>query len=373
MQIRGLALVATAIALSPSGAVSSGPLDLAYRADQAPFRLAQPVAGPPLPRLLDAYAPLPQPLPAAGELKPVPPQSVLDVWDRVRAGFALPRIENPAVSHWQAWYLERPQLLKALLERSRRYLYHVVEEIDKRGMPTELVFLPMVESGYNPMALSSAKASGLWQFIPSTGREHKLQQGIVYDGRRDVIASTAAALGYLQTLYLQFGDWQLALAAYNWGEGAVGKAVARNKAKGLPTDYKSLSMPEETRNYLPKLQALKNIVANPGAFRMEIEPVPNKPYFAAIASERYIDVDVAARLAEISLEEFLALNPAHNLNMISKGPRSLILLPVEKLDSFLINLDNYKEPPKRETAVKANPASKAKARSANKSARGGGS
>jgi membrane-bound lytic murein transglycosylase D len=369
MQIGVLALLATATGLSPMSAASASPLDLAYRADQAPFRFAQPAASPQLPLLLDAYAPHPAPLPAAEELKPLPPASERDVWERVRAGFALPRIENAAVSHWQAWYLERPQLLKALLERSRRYLYHVVEEIDKRGMPTELVFLPMVESGYNPMALSSAKASGLWQFIPSTGREYKLQQGIVYDDRRDVIASTAAALGYLQTLFVQFGDWQLALAAYNWGEGAVGKAIARNKARGLPTDYKSLSMPEETRNYLPKLQALKNIVANPGAFRIDIEPVPNKPYFAAIASERYIDVDVAARLAEISLEEFLALNPAHNLNMISKGPRSLILLPVDKLDSFLINLDNYKEPPKRDSSVKVKPASKPKARSASKNAR----
>jgi membrane-bound lytic murein transglycosylase D len=283
------------------------------------------------------------------ETKPSSPNPYSSVWDRLRAGFALPELKGPLVTRWQAWYANRPQLLKAMFERSRRYAYHVAEEIDKRGMPTELAFLPMVESGYNPMALSSARASGLWQFIPSTGRHYKLDQGIVFDARRDVIASTAAALDYLQAQFERFGDWQLALAAYNWGEGAVGRAIARNRARGLPTDYKSLALPEETRNYLPKLQALKNIVANPGAFNIEIEPVPNQPYFAAIASERYIDVDVAARLADVTLEEFLALNPSHNLNLISKGPRTQIVLPVEKVESFITNLDNYREPPKRRT------------------------
>ena len=368
MRIRLLAFVATAIALSPVGGASGSQLDLAYRADQSSFRIAQPAANAQLPRRLEEFEPppaprpplRPEPLPAAEGPKPASPILVLNVWDRVRSGFALPEYENRLVSHWQAWYLNRPQLLKALFERSRRYIYHVVEQIDKRGMPSELAFLPMVESGYNPMALSSARASGLWQFIPSTGKEYKLEQGLLSDARRDVIASTDAALDYLQSLFERFGDWQLALAAYNWGEGSVGKAIARNKAKGLPTNYKALGLPEETSNYLPKLQALKNIVANPRAFNIEIEPVPNKPYFAAIASTRYIDVDIAARLAEVPLEEFLALNPAHNLNMISKGARSQIVLPVEKLESFLSNLDNYREPPKRNSAVKPGTPSKPK-------------
>ena len=354
MHIRFLALVAAAIALSPVGTAFSSPLDLAYRADQAVYRIAKPAANPQLPRLLDEFEPrpAPSPTPELAVTGPLPYKPQSDVWDRVRSGFALPAVEGPLVANWQAWYLNRPQLLKALLDRSRRYVYHVVEELEKRGMPTEIAFLPMVESGYNPMALSSAQASGLWQFIPSTGKDYKLEQGLLRDARRDVVASTAAALDYLQTLHEQFGDWQLALAAYNWGEGSVGRAIARNKAKGLPTNYKSLSMPDETRSYLPKLQALKNIVANPAAFNMQIEPVPNQPYFAAFSSDRYIDVDVAARLAEVSMEEFLALNPSHKLNLISKGPRSQILLPVEKLESFISNLDNYKEPPKRGSADK---------------------
>jgi membrane-bound lytic murein transglycosylase D len=350
MHIRVLALAAAAMALSSACEAGGGPLDVAYRADQPSFRAPTPAANPQLPRRLEELLPPPPP-PAAEEAKPTN-TLYLTVWDRLRAGFALPDLKSPLVSQWQTWYRNRPQLLKAMFERSRRYAYHVAEQLEKRGMPAELVFLPMVESGYNPMALSSAHASGLWQFIPSTGKAYKLEQGIVYDNRRNVIASTAAALDYLQSLFERFGDWQLALAAYNSGEGTVGKAIARNKAKGLPTDYRALALPDETRNYLPKLQALKNIVANPGAFNIEIEPVPNQPYFSAIASERYIDVDVAARLADVTLEEFLALNPSHNLNLISKGPGSQIVLPVDRVESFLINLDNYREPSKRGTGTK---------------------
>ena len=328
---------------------SASELDISYRADQPAFRIPPVTAGAQLPGLLEEYAPPPPPLSAAAEPAPANPTNgpFVYVWDRVRAGFALPALDGPLVAHWQKWYSERPDLMQAMFERGRRYVYHVVEELDKRKLPTELAFLPMVESGYNPMALSSAQAAGLWQFIPSTGRAHDLKQGLLVDARRDIIASTAAALTYLQTLFERFGDWQLALAAYNSGENAVARAIARNKARGLPTDYKALDLPEETRNYLPKLQALKNIVANPRAFNFTIDPVPNKPYFAAIASERYIDVDVAAKLAGVTLEEFLALNPSFNLNLVSKGPRARILLPVDKIEAFISNLDNYKEPPKR--------------------------
>ncbi len=355
------ALAAAAIGLASAGQAGGNQSDLAYRADQPSYRIPQAATNSQLPRRLEELEPQPPLALPMAEIAPPLRKPVLNVWDRVRNGFALPELKNPLVSHWQAWYANRPQLLKAMFERSRRYVYHVVEEIDKRGMPTELVFLPMVESGYNPMALSPARAAGLWQFIPSTGKDYKLEQGLLVDARRDVIASTAAALDYLQALFERFGDRQLALAAYNWGEGSVGKAIARNKAKGLPADYKALSLPEETRNYLPKLQALKNILANPGAFNIEIEPVPNTPYFAAIASDRYIDVDVAARLAEVTLEEFLALNPSHNLNLISKSPRAQIVLPVEKLEAFISNLDNYRgEPPKRESGVKGRASSKPK-------------
>jgi len=349
-----VAAVVAAVALAASGRAGAGPLDFAYRVDQPAFRLPEAAAGEQLPRLLEEYTPPPPPPGVAAEPAPaeISPTPFLYAWDRVRAGFALPALASPLVAHWQSWYLGHPQLLKAMFERGRRYIYYVTEEIEKRSLPTELAFLPMVESGYNPKALSSAQASGLWQFIPSTGRAHKLEQGLLLDARRDVISSTAAALTYLQTLFERFGDWQLALAAYNCGETAVARAIARNKARGLPTRYEALALPEETRNYLPKLQALKNIVSNPGTFNFEIERVPNKPYFATIPSERYIDVDVAAGLAGVTLEEFIALNPSFNLNLISKGPRNQIVLPVDKVDAFIDNLDNYREPPKREAPVK---------------------
>ena len=355
MRFAGYAVFAVAIGLSASAQASANPLDLAYRADRPSLRaLLAPATNPQLPSRIEEFEPRPEPIAAAPEAEPdaLARKSALDVWQRVREGFALPDLESPLVSHWQAWYLNRPQLVKAMFERSRRYVYHVVDELDKRGMPTELAFLPMVESGYNPMALSSAQASGLWQFIPSTGKNYKLEQNPLYDARRDVIASTSAALDYLQSLYEQFGDWQLALASYNWGENAVGRAIERNKARGQPTDYRAIVLPEETRNYIPKLQALKNIVANPGAFNLELEAVPNRPYFATVASARDIDVNVAARLADVPLEEFLALNPAHNFPTISRNTRTQIVLPVEKLESFVSNLENYKKSPLREKTVR---------------------
>ncbi len=354
LQRQGVLLFAALLGLSASGPASGNALDLAYRADRLSLLILAPAADPQLPSRLEEYEPHPEPIAVAPEPVPqaLPPKPVLDVWERVREGYALPELESPLVSRWQAWYLNRPQLLKAMFERSRRYVYHVVDELDKRGMPTELAFLPMVESGYDPMALSSVQASGLWQFIPSTGRTYKLEQNHLYDARRDVIASTSAALDYLQSLHQQFGDWQLALAAYNWGENAVARAIERNKAKGRPGDYAALTLPEETRNYIPKLQALKNIAANPGAFALELEPVPNRPYFATVASARDIDVNVAAKLADVPLEEFLALNPAHNLPTISRNTPAQIVLPVDKLESFVSKLESHKEAPVRGTNMR---------------------
>lgn len=351
MRWAGYAVFAAALGLN-AAAADANPLAPAYRADRLFLRIEQPAARVPLPSRLEEFEPRSELLPAAppadtqaAARKPVP-----DLWARIRAGYALPELDGPLVSHWQSWYLERPQLLKAMFERSRRYLYHVVEELEKRGLPSEFAYLPMIESAYDPMALSPAQASGLWQFIPSTGKDYKLEQNHRYDARRDVIASTSAALDYLQALHRQFGDWQLALAAYNWGENAVAKAIGRNKAKGRPGDYAALALPEETRNYLPKLQALKNIVANPAAFKLE--PVPNRPYFATLASARDLDVKVAAKLAGIPLEAFLALNPAHNLATIPKNTPAQIVLPVENVDAFVSNLQNYKKPAARAPGVR---------------------
>ena len=350
MRIGSYAVFAIAIGLNAGAWAGTNPLEIAYRADQAALgNLAAP-SDPQLPGRLEDYEPRPEPI-AVAPTEPAPRPPVLDVWERIRDGYALPELDGPLVSHWQAWYLNRPQLLKAIFERSRRYVYHVVDELDKRGMPTELAFLPMVESGYNPMALSSAQASGLWQFIPSTGKTYKLEQNGLYDARRDIIASTSAALDYLQALHQQFGDWQLALAAYNWGENAVGRAIERNKAKGRPTDYAALALPEETRNYIPKLQALKNIVADPGAFKLDLEAVPNRPYFTTVATARDLDVNVAAKLADVPLEEFLALNPGHKLPTISKDAGAQIVLPVDKLEAFVSNLQNYRKSALRTKAV----------------------
>lgn len=266
-----------------------------------------------------------------------------DLWERVRRGFSMPNLDNELVRRHQVWYMNRPEYLRRVIERSRPYMHHIIEEIEKRGLPTELALLPIVESSYNPMALSRARASGLWQFIPSTGKSYRLDQTWWIDERRDIVASTDAALDYLKYIYELHGDWQLALASYNWGEGAVGRAIAKNRAKGLPTDYSSLKMPRETQNYVPKLQALKNILANPALWAMlDVPEFPNKPYFSTIPKPADMDVKVAARLAEMPISEFMALNPAHNRPLIKANIP--ILLPADKVDTFLSNLDDHDDP-----------------------------
>lgn len=262
-----------------------------------------------------------------------------DIWERIRQGFAMPDLDNSRVKSREAWYASRPDYMLRMTERSRPYLFHIVEELERRHMPTELALLPFVESAFNPQAVSSAKAAGMWQFMPATGRTFDLKQNLFMDERRDVLESTRAALDYLQKLYGMFDDWHLALAAYNWGEGNVGRAIARNKARGKPTDYDSLTMPEETRYYVPKLQALKNIIANPEAFNTELPEIKNHPYFKSVSIERDIDVAVATRLAEISTEDFKALNPSLKHPVILAAGTPQILLPWDNADTFARNLD----------------------------------
>jgi membrane-bound lytic murein transglycosylase D len=261
-----------------------------------------------------------------------------DLWQRMRNGFAMPDLDSALVADRQAWYLNHPDFLRSVLNRGRRYLYHIVTELEKRGMPTELALLPFVESAYNPQARSSANALGMWQFIPSTGKNYNLKQNAWFDERRDIIASTNAALDYLQTIYEMHGDWQLALASYNWGEGAVGKAIAKNQARGLPTDYAHLNMPNETRYYVPKLQAIKNIVANPALFGFKLDPIPNQPYFKVVERTGDMDVALAARFAEIPVTEFLALNPAYNRPVMPDSANSPMVIPSNKVKIFLDNL-----------------------------------
>jgi membrane-bound lytic murein transglycosylase D len=266
-----------------------------------------------------------------------------DIWQRIRNGFAMPDIDDPLVARHQAWYLNRPATLKISLNRSRRYLFHIVEELEKRGMPTELALLPVIESSFNPQAHSPARALGMWQFIPSTGKNYNLKQNWWLDERRDILASTTAALGYLQTIYEMNGDWHVALASYNWGEGAVARAMAKNQAQGLPTDYLSLRMPAETRNYVPKLQAVKNIIANPMLFQFDLDPIPNEPYFGTVDVDGDVDLDIAAQLAEISLTEFIALNPAYHRPMIPGAKDSPLVVPADKVQTFMANLQRYEE------------------------------
>jgi membrane-bound lytic murein transglycosylase D len=266
-----------------------------------------------------------------------------DLWQRIRQGFAMPDIDNALVERQTAYYAARPEYLQRMFDRSRLYLFHIVEEVEKRGMPTELALLPMVESAFNPMAYSRAHASGLWQFIPGTGRRYELQQNWWYDGRRDIVDSTNAALDYLAALYQMHGDWQLALASYNWGENAVTRAIAKNKAAHQPTDYSHLKMPPETRMYLPKLQALKNIIANPEPLGIRLEPIPNEPYFATYTKLRDIDVQLAAKLAEMPVDEFIALNPGFSRPLIRAAVTPRIVLPADKVDVFHENLEKYDE------------------------------
>ncbi len=264
-----------------------------------------------------------------------------DLWDRIRRGFTMPALEGDLVRHHEQWYASRPDYLQRMTERSRKYLFHIVEELERRGMPAELALLPYIESAFNPQAVSSARAAGIWQFMPATGADFDLRQNVFRDDRRDVLASTRAALDYLQKLHAMFGDWHLALAAYNWGQGNVSRAIARNQRAGLGTTYIDLQMPNETRNYVPKLQAVKNIVANPAQFNAELPLIENHPYFQTVTITRDIDVALAARLADVRLEDFKALNPSLNRPVILAAGTPQILLPWDNATIFQRNFEGH--------------------------------
>ncbi len=281
-------------------------------------------------------------LPAPTGRPPTPPDANPDLWARIRAGFAMPPLDSRLVADKERYYLQRPDYLQRMFSRGSRYLFHIVEELEKRGMPTELALLPFVESAMNPVALSHAQAAGLWQFIPSTGRAYNLRQDWWVDNRRDVVKSTEAALDYLQKIHAMHGnDWFLALASYNWGEGAVARAVRRNQARGHPTDYLSLPMPAETRHYVPKLMALKNIVLRAGELGVALPQLPNRPYFVTIEKTRPIDLKLAAQFAAMGVDEFVALNPAHNRPVIAASRNNEIKLPADRLDAFLAAVERH--------------------------------
>ena len=314
--------------------------------DPLAVTVPEPPPGPPPEPVVIAPSPVADtafPPDVAASLEALPPPAD-DLWDRIRKGFAMPTLDDPLVAKWEEWYSSRPDYVARMVDRSRRYLYYIVVEVEERGMPAEIALLPMIESAYNPNALSTSRASGIWQFIPSTGKFYGMKQSFWFDARRDVVAGTEGALAYLTKLHGDFDDWQLALAAYNWGEGNVAKAIALNQKKGRPIGYSSLKMPDETRNYLPKLQAVKNIVSDPAKYGLVLEDIPDAPYFTVVKTTKRIDVKRAAELAEMPLEEFQFLNPHFNRPVIAGADEYTILLPIDTAELFAAKLDLTDQP-----------------------------
>jgi membrane-bound lytic murein transglycosylase D len=303
-------------------AVDEPPVALAPALPTLPSDIVRADAAPPL----EVAAPLPE------------EPTDTDLWDRIRVGFKMPELNTKLTEQRTRWYASQGDYMARMVQRSSRYLFHIVEEIERRGMPTELALLPFVESAFQPEAVSSAKAAGLWQFIPSTGRHYELAQNMWKDERRGVVESTRAALDYLEKLHEMFGDWHLALAAYNWGEGAVSRAIARNQRERKPTGYTHLRMPNETQHYVPKLQAMKNIVADPEKYGVTLPAISNSPYFVTVLKTFDIDFETAARLAEMDPADFRALNPAFNRPLIIGASQSHLLLPADKADRYQANL-----------------------------------
>ena len=290
---------------------------------------------------------------AAAPVDPLRPEVIIDphdastrvdLWERIRRGFAMDDLDGSLVRQHERYYASRPDYVARMTERASLYLFHIVEEVERRNMPSELALLPFIESAFNPQAMSVARASGMWQFIPSTGRHYELTQNLFRDDRRDVLASTRAALDYLSKLHAMFGDWQLALAAYNCGEGTVQRAIAANRRARKPTDYESLKLPRETRNYVPKLQAVKNIVARPDAFAIMLPAIENHPYFLSVPIERDIDLALAAELAEMELDDFRALNPQMNRPLILAAGTPQLLLPYDNANLFVRAVNDHDGP-----------------------------
>lgn len=322
----------------------------------APLFLAACSTAPTAPESSFSFVNVPKQIqaPATEELQPknleIPPDWLTiestvvslgekDLFDRIRLGFGLIDVDHPNIDREEKWYANHPDYLDRTFRRGERYLYYIVSQLEERNMPRELALLPVVESAFVPNALSRAKAAGLWQFIPSTGTRYGLKQNVYYDGRRDVVESTRAALDYLQFLSDEFdGDWLLAVAAYNCGEMNVTRAVERNRAKNKPTDFFSLDLPKETKAYVPKLLAMRRIVDEPARYGLEFGELDNEPYFVTVDVGGQIDLNLAAELAGMSQEEFLALNPGFTKRYTDPNGPHQLLIPVENEQKFLEKL-----------------------------------
>ncbi len=269
----------------------------------------------------------------------VPPKYKNTVWERLLSLYSLPEIENERIDRELNWYLRHPAYIARVQQRAEPYLHLILDEVEAKNIPGELALLPIVESAFLPEAYSKSDASGLWQFIPATGRLYGLQQNAWYDGRRDVYASTKAATSFLKHLGETFdGDWHLALASYNYGKGNVRKAIEKNENLNLATDYWSLDLPKETADYVPRLLAIARIFANADKYNINLHPIPNKPYCELVDVKSQLDLNKAAELANTPLNEFLKLNPGFNYSSTApQGPHHL-LIPVDKAHTFKQNL-----------------------------------
>jgi len=264
-----------------------------------------------------------------------------DLWARMRSRFSLGNPSGLEIGNYEKDFSNQ-RFINLIVERSQRYLYHILGEVERRGMPAEIALVPIVESAFDPDAYSHKHAAGLWQFVPATGKAFGLEQNWWHDERRDIIAATDAALDYLQMLHRMFGSWQLALAAYNWGQGALLKVLDEDHGGEKSVSFTAIRMPAETRQYVAKLLAIRNIIAHPRRYGVRLTPIFNRPYFEQIELTEQIDVHLVARLAGISEKEFNALNPAYNRPVIriSNTPRRL-LLPVANVMNFVKNMENY--------------------------------
>ena len=267
-----------------------------------------------------------------------------NIWAKIRDGFSMATLDSPLVERERQWFINNPEYMQRMMERARLYLYYIVDEVEKRGMPMEIALLPAIESAYKPYAYSRARAAGLWQFIPSTGRLYGLKANWWYDGRRDVQASTQAALDYLEKLYNDFdGDWHLALAAYNAGEGKVMRMIKYNERKGKPTDFQDLKLKRETMHYVPKLMAMVSIVANPDKYGVQLADIPNEPYFARVETDSQVDLGVVAKLVDMPVDDLHKINPGYTRWATHPNGPHHLLVPADKKDALVEGLNNLPE------------------------------
>ncbi len=282
--------------------------------------------------------------PAAGDLIPLATHIESDFWQQLRKGFSLPGTEQQAVQKQIDTYTKNPGQVETIFERGTPYLAYILREVEKRGQPHELVLLPFVESAYDPFAYSQGRAAGLWQFIPGTGKLYGLEQDWWYDGRRDVIASTEAALDYLDKLHDTFeGDWLLALAAYNSGSSTVRSAMRRNARAGKPTDFWHLKLPKETAAYVPRLLAISAIVRQPERYDIAFSQVDPEPAFDVVDTRGQLDIGIAAELADMDTDQLYQLNPGFNRWATHPDGPHRLAIPTDKADIFVQGLDELPE------------------------------